>query len=372
MTQPSLRTGYLVLADLTGFTPFVASAEIEHAQGILSNLLDLLRRRLTPTLTLAEVEGDALFLYVTDDHMTRGETLMDLVESTYVAFRDRIGMAARNTVCPCAACRMIPTLDLKFVAHWGEFVLQEMGGPPKPFGSCVNLVHRLLKNDVTENTGWRAYALFTDDALRRMGVTPEGGYQQTLEYPHLGECTVSAVDLRSRFDALTSERTSFLADEEAHFVVRRSYPLPRARLWELMTDIEQRNAWEVGSDLAAVTRPLGRVTRGAKNHCAASGFIEELLDARPFDYFTTRLSFRALHLRITAELVERGDLETDLCWRMALESILPGPLRGPACRLFAKRLMRVPARFEKLDALVEGEAGVADAAAGREASSPGA
>jgi hypothetical protein len=40
---------------------------------------------------------------------------------------------------------------------------------------------------------------------------------------------------------------------------------------------------------------------------------------------------------------------------MALESLLPRPLRGPACRVFARRLMRVPARFAKLDRLIEAE-----------------
>jgi hypothetical protein len=362
VNNPPIQTGYLVLADLTGFTHFVAGAEIDHAQVILTNLLDLLRSRLTPTLTLAEVEGDALFLFAPDRRMTRGETLLELIESTYVAFRDRIRMAHRNAVCPCAACRMIPDLDLKFITHWGEYVLQAAEGPAKPFGSCVNLAHRLLKNDVTERTGWRAYALFTDRALDRMGVRPEGMHEQRVEYPHLGEFTVSASDLRARYEELTAQRTSYLGEEEAHVTVRRRYRVSRARLWELLTDLEKRNAWEVGADWSLVTRPLGRSGKGSANHCAMSGFLEELLDWRPFDYFTTRLSFRAVRLRVTGELLEHSqEQETELRWRMSLESLLPGPLRGPACRFFARRLMRVQDRFAKLDRLVEAEIGPAAA-----------
>jgi hypothetical protein len=35
--------------------------------------------------------------------------------------------------------------------------------------------------------------------------------------------------------------------------------------------------------------------------------------------------------------------------------VVPGILRGPACRFFATRLMRVPDRFARLDSLVEKE-----------------
>lgn len=355
--QSAIETGYLVLADLSGFTPFVASSEIDHAQVILANLLNLLRAHLTPTLTLAEIEGDALFLFAPTRRLTRGETLLELLESTYVAFRDRTRMMHRNAVCPCEACRMIPSLDLKFVTHWGEYILQDMKGSAKPFGTCVNLAHRLLKNDVTGKTGWPAYALFTDRALGQMGIKPEGVHEQVVEYPHLGECAIAALDLGSRYSALTAQRTSFLAEDDAHFTMVRRYPLPRARLWELLTDIEKRNAWEFNADWSAVARPAGRSGTGAINHCATSDFLEELLDWRPFDYYTTMLRYKAVRFRVTGELLDH-DGETELRWRMSLESLVPGPLRGPACRLFANRLMRVPDRFAMLDKLVEVETGL--------------
>ena len=34
----------------------------------------------------------------------------------------------------------------------------------------VNLIHRLLKNHVAEATGWRAYAMFTDEVLKHIVV----------------------------------------------------------------------------------------------------------------------------------------------------------------------------------------------------------
>lgn len=354
MNRAAIHSGYLVLADLSGFTPFVASTEVDHAQGILSNLLGLLRRALTPTLRLAEVEGDALFLFASAQALARGETLLELIESTYVDFRDKLKTMRRNATCPCEACRMIPSLDLKFVTHFGEYVLQDMTGTAKPFGSCVNLAHRLLKNDVSENTGWQAYALFTDRALDRMGVSPEGMHTQRLSYPHLGDLTIGAVDLRARYEELIAQRTSFLGSEEAHFTVRRRYDVPPARLWEYVTDANVRNGWEVGSEWAVATRPAGRSGPGASNHCSASGFTEQVLDWRPFRYYTVQLRYGRLRFRVTGELAPDGE-GTELQWRIALESLLPTAIRGPACRFLAKRLMRAELRFERLQRMIEAD-----------------
>ena len=45
-------------------------------------------------------------------------------------------------------------------------------------GSDVNLVHRMMKNHVTETTGWQGYALFTDQGLGQMQAQKEGFVQQ--------------------------------------------------------------------------------------------------------------------------------------------------------------------------------------------------
>lgn len=355
MTQPPIQTGYLVLADLSGFTPFVAGSEVDHAQSILANLVGLLRRRLTPALQLAEIEGDALFLFAPEGRFERGETLLELIESTYVAFRDQILTMQRNATCPCEACRMIPSLDLKFVTHAGPWVLQNLTGASKPFGSCVNLVHRLLKNDVAESTGWQAYALFTEPALEMIGVRPEGMHSQQQSYPHLGDCKVSALDLRRRYTELTSQRSVFLEEADAHFTVHRSYPLTPTRLWELLTDARIRNGWEIGADWSAWLQPTGRTGPGTTNHCANSNFFEDVLDWRPFEYYTVLLRYGPVRIRVTGDL-RPGEAATHLRWSMALESLVPGPFRGPACRYFAKRMMRVPERFENLDRLIAADA----------------
>ena len=151
MTQP-IQNGYLLIADISGFTSFIADTELDHAQAIIRQVLDGLLRNLTPTMNFCEVEGDAVFVYGLAEQVSRGELIAELIESTYAAFRDQQRTMIRNATCPCQACRAISGLDLKFVVHYGEFVLQELAGKTGPVGSSVNLVHALLKNRVGEQT----------------------------------------------------------------------------------------------------------------------------------------------------------------------------------------------------------------------------
>ena len=55
------------IPDISGFTKFVTSTEIEHSRHIISELLELLIDANILGLKLVEIEGDALFMYTTDD-----------------------------------------------------------------------------------------------------------------------------------------------------------------------------------------------------------------------------------------------------------------------------------------------------------------
>ncbi len=54
------------------------------------------------------------------------------------------------STCPCKACQAIPTLDLKFMVHHGDFIIQQVAGIKDLLGTDVNLIHRLAKNHVSE------------------------------------------------------------------------------------------------------------------------------------------------------------------------------------------------------------------------------
>src|SRR5258707_1003957 len=53
--------GFLVLADVSGFTAFVTTTELEHGSDIIATLLDEAIGHLSPPLEIQEIEGDAVF-----------------------------------------------------------------------------------------------------------------------------------------------------------------------------------------------------------------------------------------------------------------------------------------------------------------------
>jgi hypothetical protein len=348
---PVIQTGYLVLADLSGYTPFMASTELDHAQGILTNILELLRKQLTPTLKLAEVEGDAVFLYAPGYALARGETLLELLESTYVTFRDKQRSMQRNATCPCLACQAMPALGLKFVAHCGEYVLQGVTGTPKPFGTSVNLAHRLLKNGVEQATGWRGYALFTETALTQMGVSPEGLYTDSAHYDHLGKVEIGAINLDARYSELTEQRRVHLQPGDAHVTVRRRLRAPPPDVWQWLNDVDRRSLWMKGSAYHVEDRPRGRTGVGAHNHCSNGDILEEVVDWRPFDYFTVRMSRGFVRVLITWQL-HRVEAQTDLQVTLALEGSAPRFARAAACRFLSNRVFQVERSLLTLGELV--------------------
>jgi hypothetical protein len=281
--------GYLVIADISGYTSFVAKTELEHSHEILTELLELLVNRFQPSMTISKLEGDAVFAYAFRDVFAHGATLIDFVESMYVAFRDKQLSMKRATTCTCNACRNVPTLDLKFFLHCGDFVQQKVAGIKELVGSDVNLVHRLTKNHVTEATGWRAYMMVTEQCLSDIQVKLDDAHIQMEEYEHLGAIKTFNVDLHKRYREIVERRRIVLEEKDADFVIRVDFPTPPAVTWEWVQDPEKRNAWNGGHvHWSAAERPNGRAGVGASNHCAHGKSIstEVMVDWHPFEYFT--------------------------------------------------------------------------------------
>jgi len=55
-----------VLADISGYTAFLTKAELEHAQEILTDLLETIIGRFQSLLIIHKIEGDAVFGYTRD------------------------------------------------------------------------------------------------------------------------------------------------------------------------------------------------------------------------------------------------------------------------------------------------------------------
>ena len=285
----STQHGYLVIADISGYTAFVAKTELEHSHEILTELLELLIEKFQSLMTISKLEGDAVFAFAKDGVFARGETLIDFIESMYVAYRDKQLSMKRATTCTCNACRNIPSLDLKFFVHCGDFIQQKIASIRELVGSDVNLIHRLTKNHVAETTGWRAYIMLTEQSCSRLNLNLENGHVQMEEYEHLGQIKTYNLDLHQRYKEITEPRHIVLEEKDADFVLRADFSTPPAVTWEWLQDPDKRNRWNGGHvTWSAGDRPQGRPGIGSSNHCAhgKSVSIEVMVDWHPFEYYT--------------------------------------------------------------------------------------
>jgi hypothetical protein len=196
------QTGYLVLADISGYTSFVAQTEIEHADLALSYLLETIIEQLSSLLTIAKLEGDAVFAYLEESKLPEDKSLLELIDQTYLAFREKALTLYRGATCPCRACQALPTLDLKFMIHHGHFIVQQVAGIRDLLGTDVNLIHRLSKNHVSEATGWKGYVLLTDPVLERMPFHSDRFFKRCESYDHLGEVNIYCMDMHARYEAM--------------------------------------------------------------------------------------------------------------------------------------------------------------------------
>jgi hypothetical protein len=193
----STTSGYLLIADITGYTQYLSESELEHAQGVLSSLLEVLLGETKAPLVLSRLAGDAVISYALGDAFPNGQTFLELVENTYVAFRRAVDRMVLNNTCKCNACANVSALDLKFFVHHGTFARQKLSAHEELVGNDVNLLFRLLKNRVTEVTGLRAYALYTDAAIQKLGLEglTESMRAHSEAYEHVGEVKVWVQDM---------------------------------------------------------------------------------------------------------------------------------------------------------------------------------
>ena len=287
--EQKTRRGYLVLADISGYTSFLAGTELEHADDIITALLETIVSKFKNLLTISKLEGDAVFAYVEEGNLPRGETLLELIENTYVAFRDHADAAYRRTTCQCRACRAIPTLDLKFMVHHGDFIVQHVAGIMELVGSDVNLIHRLTKNHVFEATGWKAYTLFTNQSLERMNLRPERLVRQMEAYEHLGEVETYSMDLHQRYKELKEKQRVFLSEDEADAVIVHDFPASPVVVWDWINAPSKRVLWGGFNEFKIIRGSDGRTGAGTQSHCIHDAKVlnsETILDWHPFEYWT--------------------------------------------------------------------------------------
>jgi class 3 adenylate cyclase len=73
------EAAFFAIADISGYTNFLAAVELDHAQDIIADFMDMVVKGLRPPFRLAKFEGDAAFVFTTDEKVD-GSLLQDAIE----------------------------------------------------------------------------------------------------------------------------------------------------------------------------------------------------------------------------------------------------------------------------------------------------
>jgi uncharacterized protein YndB with AHSA1/START domain len=286
------ETGFLVIADLTGYTAYLSRSEIEHAPAIAGDLLETIVGRLEPPFRLAKFEGDAAFLFV-EDGRADGSLLLDAIEAAYLAFRRRLRSIDQATSCDCNSCRLAPRLDLKLFVHHGAFVHGRIAGRDELAGPDVIVVHRLLKGAGATEARGNGFALFTAAAADAAGLDAGalGLVPGEEEIEHLGRVDTFTLDLEARWKDDSGLRRLDIAESDLAFAIEATLAVDPSVVWAHLTSPALRTRWE-GPIVIEETSIAGRRGIGTTAQCITGRLatLEEIVDWHPNDRVAWRLA----------------------------------------------------------------------------------
>ena len=188
---------YLLLADISGYTGFMAGIEQMHgvdfsagipaAYSVLGALLNAVIEGMEPDFALVKLEGDAVFAVAPAASLDgQGDRVLNTLGAMYQAFTDARTRARGSIDHVCTACPAVAGLDLKVVLHRGHAVRQAVGSGSDLLGPAVTVAHRLLKNTIRSRIGFRPYLFMTDAAATALGLS-DVGLAHREEYPDAGQ-----------------------------------------------------------------------------------------------------------------------------------------------------------------------------------------
>ena len=260
------------MPDISGYTKFVQSTEAEHSQHVIAELLEVLLEANTQDLTLAEVEGDALFFYK-EEEVPSQEKLLAQIETMFTAFYSHLKMLEKNRICPCMACATAPNLQLKIVAHCADLQFIEVKGNRKPFGPQVIETHRLLKNSVDSEN----YALISRDLANYIELPSD--YSSKVFCFNRGTDTYDDKEVAYVYALIDHEKLNLTDFNQARKVqfsyppnlsIEKEFPVSAEVLFEYITNYAYRHHWVKGVDRFEYNE--NEVTRAGSEHlCVVNG-----------------------------------------------------------------------------------------------------
>lgn len=180
--EPGRHEGCILLADIFGYSGFLndvrsahqsdafAGSQVPVAYSMMPSFLEGIAARIVPPFAFLKFEGDAVFAIAPDGAAPTGQGMIEFVTDCFADFTHMQSDAEEYWTCTRDACSRKKLLDLKFIVHFGEFFIHDVGGRVEALGPEINVAHRLLKNDAVAVVGSSGYGLFTDATIEHMAL----------------------------------------------------------------------------------------------------------------------------------------------------------------------------------------------------------
>lgn len=288
--------GFLMIADLSGYTEFLRGTKLDHAVDTLRYLFNNLLEQIRPPFTISKLEGDAVFAFAPEGSFLQGQTFIDALEQIYYGYSLAWDRLDKRTDCDCNACQLTPKLDLKLAAHHGSYALQDHGAYVELVGYDVNLVHRMLKNLITQKTGMRGYAFLTEACLQALDI---GEFAETLlphseTFPDVGEIHGRVLHLAPTYQRWLQAEEVYVSTEEAGLIHEFDLPIPPSLAWDYLSEPDFQRKWRQDELLRIGGLSRGRMGVGTSvslSPMIAGSFApsdELVADWKPTEYMTYR------------------------------------------------------------------------------------
>jgi hypothetical protein len=160
----NFQNGTIIIVDISGFTKLVYNTDLATGKNLTRSLLSSIIRNNRLGLSIAEIEGDAIFFYKFGKSPSHEAVLQqyEVMLNDFIKTLDLQYQMGEVRI----------DLSLKMVVHYGTFTQYQISHFNKLYGEAVMEAHLLLKNEIDS----QSYVLMTDDYINSLNDPNIEGY----------------------------------------------------------------------------------------------------------------------------------------------------------------------------------------------------
>ena len=174
------KTGFLLIADISGYTPFIKNHSMRkkpligkkiadfwdsHADKLINTLLEEIIQNFEQVMQFNKLEGDAALFFLEELNGEKQiQSIYDKMLITREKFNSKVNSLQFVQSCPCDPCQQSKNLKLKMFLHKGFFNQTEIRNNQELSGEALIFIHRMLKNKIKSSE----YFLFSEAVLKNL------------------------------------------------------------------------------------------------------------------------------------------------------------------------------------------------------------